>query len=367
MSQLSYTNLINGDQPQASGFNSRFLLAINLLNSGIEADNIASSAVTAAKISSGAVTLAKMESGTQGDILYYGASGTPSRLGFGTSGQYLKTQGTGANPTWADVQSTVGGSWRNLAVSRPGVTQVTVTADELVVYTTGLSGVRITAVNVTATITTSGANGLDTGAEAANTIYYVYVIRKSSDGTVAALLSTASTVGTITFPSGYDQATLVSAVGNNNSSDFIKFRQTGRKYLFSESASMASASGTGSWQSVDLTPANMSTNPGFVPSALSNFCFGTHANDGSTNAVSYVTNDSSIAVANSGRNTFADGQSSGGSSAIANSFWQFDLITADTIYFNGSGTVTVWLHGFEINKLGQVKNGTIQQFIRRFS
>ena len=60
MSQLSYTNLINGDQPQAAGFNSRFLLAINLLNSGIEADNIASSAVTAAKISSGAVTTTKL-------------------------------------------------------------------------------------------------------------------------------------------------------------------------------------------------------------------------------------------------------------------------------------------------------------------
>jgi hypothetical protein len=36
----------------------------------------------------------------QGDILYY--SGTNwSRLGFGTSGYFLKTQGAGANPTWA--------------------------------------------------------------------------------------------------------------------------------------------------------------------------------------------------------------------------------------------------------------------------
>ena len=60
MSQLSYTNLINGDQPQASGFNSRFLLAINLINSGLESDNLASSAVTAAKISSGAVTTTKL-------------------------------------------------------------------------------------------------------------------------------------------------------------------------------------------------------------------------------------------------------------------------------------------------------------------
>lgn len=50
MAQLSYTNLQDGDQPQASGFNSRFLLPINLLNSGIGTDNIADSSVTSAKL-----------------------------------------------------------------------------------------------------------------------------------------------------------------------------------------------------------------------------------------------------------------------------------------------------------------------------
>jgi hypothetical protein len=57
--------------------------------------------VTTAKIVDNAVTLAKLEDGTQGDVLYYGASGAPARLGFGTSGDFLKTQGTGANPVWA--------------------------------------------------------------------------------------------------------------------------------------------------------------------------------------------------------------------------------------------------------------------------
>lgn len=41
-------------------------------------------------------------SAAQGDILYRGASSW-TRLGAGTSGQYLKTQGTGANPVWATV------------------------------------------------------------------------------------------------------------------------------------------------------------------------------------------------------------------------------------------------------------------------
>lgn len=43
----------------------------------------------------------------QGDVLYYNGS-TWARLGAGTSGQFLKTNGAGANPAWADGGSTVG-------------------------------------------------------------------------------------------------------------------------------------------------------------------------------------------------------------------------------------------------------------------
>jgi len=41
---------------------------------------------------------------TQGDILYRDGSGL-QRLSAGTSGQFLKTQGASANPTWGDVSS----------------------------------------------------------------------------------------------------------------------------------------------------------------------------------------------------------------------------------------------------------------------
>lgn len=41
---------------------------------------------------------------TQGDIVYRSASGL-ARLGAGTSGQFLKTNGAGANPAWATVSS----------------------------------------------------------------------------------------------------------------------------------------------------------------------------------------------------------------------------------------------------------------------
>lgn len=111
MSQLSYTNLIDGTIPTASDFNSRFLALVNLINNGIESDNIADSAVTTAKIANSAVTTAKINTGAvtgakiamgsdaQGDTLYYNGS-SYARLAAGTSGYLLSTQGAGANPQW---------------------------------------------------------------------------------------------------------------------------------------------------------------------------------------------------------------------------------------------------------------------------
>lgn len=62
---------------------------------------------TVTNVDNDIITLDKMAHGTQGEILYYGASGVPYRLSPGTSGQYLKTQGTGANPTWDTVTASV--------------------------------------------------------------------------------------------------------------------------------------------------------------------------------------------------------------------------------------------------------------------
>jgi hypothetical protein len=47
----------------------------------------------------------------QGDILYRNASGL-AKLGAGTSGQFLKTLGTGANPAWATVTTKIIGATR---------------------------------------------------------------------------------------------------------------------------------------------------------------------------------------------------------------------------------------------------------------
>ena len=53
---------------------------------------------------------------TQGDILYRDGSGL-QRLAAGTSGQFLKTQGSGANPVWADSNSIVASSYGSSSLS----------------------------------------------------------------------------------------------------------------------------------------------------------------------------------------------------------------------------------------------------------
>lgn len=293
-----------------------------------------------------AITGLKVTSQAQGDLLYASSSSAFARLGAGTSGQFLKTQGTGANPVWADVTSVYvpRSSWRNLSVTRTNATTVAVTADELVFQDSSNISVRDTSISVSAAITTSGANGLDTGVEAANTIYYVWVIRKSSDGTKGGLLSTSST--SPTMPSGYDQKALVSAVGNNNSSDFIDFKQTGKRYTFTSWATLASGNvGTSPWVSIDLTPANMSTVAGFVPSALSNFCYGTYSG---ASAAAAITNDSSITA--DATSLHRNKQRTGGNSELDK--WEFDVLTTDTIYWvSADAGAIVFLQGFEINKL----------------
>lgn len=78
--------------------------------------------------------------------------------------------------------------------------------------------------SVSADITASGAGGLDTGAEAPDTWYAVYLlIDISGTNPPAAILST-SFVGP-TLPAGYNEWRRVGVVRNDSASDFIPFRQ----------------------------------------------------------------------------------------------------------------------------------------------
>lgn len=103
--------------------------------------------------------------------------------------------------------------------------------------------------------------------------------------------------------------------------------------------------GLSPWVAVDLTPSNMSTVAGFVPSALSNHCYGSFA----AGAYTIVTNDNSVADGN----TYAPNKYITGTGSInLLAAWELDVLTADTIYWGSDASAGIlYLSGFEINKL----------------
>ena len=139
-------------------------------------------------------------------------------------------------------------------------TQINVSATSLALFDSSGFGVRVTSVNETAAITTSGVNGLDTGSEANSTWYYVYVIFNGT--TVAALLSASSVSPTL--PSGYTFFRRVGSVYNNASGNFISIRKVGTRTIYEQQAVAVSGSLTqNAWTSFSIS--------GLVPPVAKSF------------------------------------------------------------------------------------------------
>lgn len=119
-------------------------------------------------------------------------------------------------------------SYSNLLVKRNVGTpnsKVDVTFDKM-----WIEGIEKLSGSYTIDITASGALGLDTGAEANDAWYYIWMIAKT-DGTVSALLSASATSPTL--PAGYAYKRLVSAV-RNKSGNFVDFYQYQNNYVYPE-------------------------------------------------------------------------------------------------------------------------------------
>lgn len=109
--------------------------------------------------------------------------------------------------------------------------QIVIEANEIILQDINDKSVRVTNVSLTVDIALSGVNGLDTGSEAANTWYYIWVIYDSS--TAAGLLSTSST--NPAMPIGYAYKSLLGAIRNNGSSNFINIIQNGNSVVSAQS------------------------------------------------------------------------------------------------------------------------------------
>ena len=103
--------------------------------------------------------------------------------------------------------------------------QVDIDADEIILQDSSGVPYRATAVDLTANITVNGVNGLDTGSEAANTFYYIWIIYNGT--TVAGLLSTSAT--SPTMPTGYTYKAGGWGIYNDSNPNFSTIYQQGNK------------------------------------------------------------------------------------------------------------------------------------------
>jgi hypothetical protein len=128
--------------------------------------------------------------------------------------------------------STVGvaGAFRNLRASATGLsTNVSVTADEVMLENSSNYYTTVRGVSLTIAGTASGANGLDTGTIAASTWYSVWVINNGT--TTAGLLSLSSTAPTL--PSTYSYAARIGWLRTDAVNKYpLPFTQYGRKVQY---------------------------------------------------------------------------------------------------------------------------------------
>lgn len=101
--------------------------------------------------------------------------------------------------------------------------QVDIDATAVILENSAGIPIKLPSINLTADITTSGANGLDTGTEAISTWYHIWIIYNPGTTTVAALLSLSASAPTL--PSGYEFSGYVGAIYNDSASDFIVMHQ----------------------------------------------------------------------------------------------------------------------------------------------
>jgi hypothetical protein len=159
--------------------------------SGVPA-TVQDSTVATASIAASAVTYAKIQNVTDQRLLGNFSGGAAAPIEYSVVGPSVS--GTAISFPFAPSSLFV-----NLQIKVTGIATATVAADQ-VVMTTGTAYIT-KAISVTLTLSSSGANGLDTGSRAAATWYYIYAIYNPTTDTVACLASTSSTAPTM--PSGY--------------------------------------------------------------------------------------------------------------------------------------------------------------------
>lgn len=179
----------------------------------------------------------------------------------GGAGAWLLT-----SPVTINTPATVTGLTRGLLIKNNATNPtfvVDITADEAVLKNAGGLSYLAESVSVSANITgTVGtANSLDTGSEAGNTWYYLWLIYNGS--TVASLISASSTAPTL--PSGYTYKALVGEIYNDSGSNFVTSHRTGADVFLTETTISAALDPAAADTYEDLAGADLTAFQAAVP------------------------------------------------------------------------------------------------------
>ena len=163
------------------------------------------------------------------------------------------------NPAYVVASGLISGLFRNLVIQVTGNATLDIDATKVVLETSGGSVYPVSSVNLTVNTGAAGANGLDTGAIAADTWYYVFVIYNPTTGTTAGLISLSSTAPTL--PSGYTYFSRFGSVITDASVHLIYTIQRGKTVQYINQGSglpllISGDSGspaTPTWTAVDIS------------------------------------------------------------------------------------------------------------------
>lgn len=272
---------------------------------------------------------------TRGDLLRAGVAGAEERLALGTVDKYVRSDGT--DSVWSYpplITQNVLAPHKNLVCKYVTAATVDIDADNILLLDSAGGAFNAASVNLTLNLASSGALGLDTGAEAISTWYHLWVLAKR-DGTITGVFSVATAFASVTKPTDYVYGGYVGTIYNDSGSNFDFMHQVG-KNVNAEDKSALSGGSSATYASVNLAaivPSTATSVGGYIGSADSGSGSGQITVAPSNNA-----NDHGM-VRSSSRSGTVGGEISP---------FELTLETAQTIYYlvgvtdSGDINITKW-------------------------
>ena len=275
--------------------------------------------------------------------------GKVSATGTASNSTYLRGDGTWGTPSITTANAILG-SYKGLTITTPADNQsVTITADHVTVVGNTFDARILSTVSLTVNLDVSGANGLDNGAIAANTGYFLYVI---DNGATTAGLASASATAPV-MPSGYTYKLLVGWCTTDNTAtpfNIEEFTQVDDEYVWTiPQRGVTSFASSANTQTLNFA-AGGSLSYAIVPPSIAKVVLGKAYISGGTGLYWSPKTFSNGLTVNNEVSLYETGMQYG--SATGQSY-RIPLVESQRIYWQldgAQGTAQIWVSGFVMKR-----------------